>query len=252
MDFTTIASLITAVAALIASFAWPAAIFLGAWLFRKELRSVIAKLPGLIDRMRSVKVLEFEAQLEKVASQAASGEDPKGTISPSEIIVADQIADDIEEIGEQNLASQLDRLCIEYDTIRRVMPSSPERTRTLTQILVRMRILGPAMSKYIAIYMSSGSAGSRLAAIAMMQIQPEKADLGWLARRFTEEAPFVFYHAALALQNVANSAPGRLPQVKMVAASALHTLRSFDGEPDHDTIYVLEALLEDRTTGIYV
>lgn len=252
MDYAATASLITAFAALITAFAWPAAVFFGVWLFRKELRLVIAKFPGLIDRMKSVKVLEFEAQLDKLASQATSGEDAKGAISPSEIIVADQIAEDVEEIGQKNLASQLDRLCIEYDMVRRVMPPGVERTRTMTQILVRMRILGPSMSKYMANYMSSGAAGSRLAAIAMMQIQPEKADLGWLARRFKEEAPFVFYHAALALQNVANSVPSRLNQVKMVAASALDAVRSFEGEPDQETIYVLEALLKDQPSGNYV
>lgn len=252
MDYLATAPLITAFAALVAAFAWPFAVFLSIWLFRKEIRSVISKLPGLIDRMKSVKVLEFEAQLDKLASQATSGEDAKGAISPSEIIVADQIAEEVDEIGQKNLASQLDRLCIEYDTVRRVMPSGTERTRTMTQILVRMRILGPSMSKYMANYMSSGAAGSRLAAIAMMQIQPEKADLGWLARRFKEEAPFVFYHAALALQNVANGVPSRLAQVKIVAASALDTLRGFEGEPDQETIHVLEALLADRPGGNYV
>lgn len=244
--------MITAFAALVAAVAWPAAVFFTVWLFRKEARLAIAKLPGLFDRMKSVKVFEFEAQLDKVADQATSGEDAKGAISPSEIIVADRIKDEVAEIGEQAIASQLDRLCIEYDTIRRVMPSSDQRTRSMTQILVRMRMLGPSMSRYIANYMTSGSAGSRLAAVAMMQIQPEKADLDWLARRFKEEAPFVFYHAALALQNIANNIPSRLSEVKAVAARALDSIRSFEGEPDSETIYVLEALLEDRASGKYV
>lgn len=248
----SVAALITAMAALVTALAWPVAVFFVVWIFRKEVRLAIVKLTGLFDRMKSVKVFEFEAQLDKFADQATSGEDAKGAISPSEIIAADRIKDELAEIGEQTIASQLDRLCIEYDTIRRVTPSSDQRTRAMTQILVRMRLLGPSMSKFIANYMSSGSAGSRLAAVAMMQIQPDKADLGWLVRRFGEEAPFVFYHAALALQSIANSIPNRLPEVKAAATSALNMVRSFEGEPDSETIYVLEALLQDRASGKYV
>lgn len=245
-------ALITAIATLFAAIAWPAAAFCAVWLFRKEVRLIIAKLPALFDRVNSVKVFEFEAQLDKTADQATSGGDTNGTISPSEIIVADQIKEDVAEIGEQAIAAQLDKLCIEYDTIRRTMQPSRQRTHSMTKVLVRMRMLGPSMSKYIANYMTSGSAGSRLAAVAMMQIEPQKADIDWLVRRFKEDAPFIFYHSALALQNVANNVSDKLPQVKVAAANALGIVQSFDGEPDSDTIFVLEALLEDRDSGIYV
>lgn len=122
----------------------------------------------------------------------------------------------------------------------------------MTQVLVRMRMLGPSVSDNLNAYTSSSSAGSRLAAVAMMQIQPEKADLNWLLRRFSEDAPFIFYHASLALQSVVNNIPSRLPEVKITASKALKIVRSFDGEPDPETIFVLEALVEERDSGKYV
>lgn len=122
----------------------------------------------------------------------------------------------------------------------------------MTQILVRMRMLGPSMSKYMTTYMTSGSAGSRLAAVAMMQIQPEKADIDWLVRRFKEEAPFVFYHAALALQNVANNVPHLRAEVKRAANDALDIVNKFNGTPDAETMFVLKALLRDEDSGRYV
>lgn len=248
-----VAELITAVAALVAALAWPSALLAALLTFKKEIRQAIAKVPGLFDRMKSVKIFEIEAELEKVADEAIKGDAGKGgSISPSELMAAGRIKGESHEIGQQALLSQMDRLCVEYDTIRRIMPPSASRTRAMTQVLVRMRMLGPSVSDSLDAYTSSSSAGSRLAAVAMMQIQPEKADLDWLLRRFSEDAPFIFYHASLALQSVVNNIPSRLPDVKNTASKALQIVRSFDGEPDPETIFVLQALLEERDSGKYV
>jgi hypothetical protein len=84
-----------------------------------------------------------------------------------------------------------------------------------------------------------------LAAIAMMQMVPQIADLDWLQERFSSELPFVFYHAALALQNVANICDTREKKAKIreVAQRALKTVEGFAGVPDRGTIEVLEMLL---------
>lgn len=249
----SIAELVTALAALLAAVAWPAALLAGLLTFKKEIRHAIEKVPNLFDRMKSIKIFEIEAELEKVADEAVKSDANKGgSISPSELMVAGKIKGESHEIGQQPLLSQLDKLCVEYDTIRRIMPPSASRTRAMTQVLVRMRMLGPSVSDNMNVYTSSSSAGSRLAAVAMMQIQPEKADLNWLLRRFSEDAPFIFYHASLALQSVANNIPSRLPDVKITASEALVIIRSYNGEPDPETIFVLEALVEERDSGKYV
>jgi hypothetical protein len=86
----------------------------------------------------------------------------------------------------------------------------------------------------------------------MMQMQPDRADLTWLVRRFREDHPFVFYHAALAFQNVANDGdPEVLDEVKAATREALATLQAFKGEPDASSIQVLEAILADKDVGPY-
>jgi hypothetical protein len=74
---------------------------------------------------------------------------------------------------------------------------------------------------------------------------PRAADVEWLKERFFSEQPFVFYHAALALQNVANiaSAPDEKQRLRNVAQSALAKIESFPGAPDQGTIEVLKSLL---------
>ena len=80
-----------------------------------------------------------------------------------------------------------------------------------------------------------------------MQMVPHAADLEWLKDRFSLEQPFLFYHAALALQNVANvrNTPADKKRLREVAQQALDAVKSFSGVPDHNTIEVLEGLIAD-------
>jgi hypothetical protein len=108
-----------------------------------------------------------------------------------------------------------------------------------------MRSLAPSLIEYLDVYKGSGSAGSRLAAIAMMQMVPTFADVEWLEGRFSSDQPFLFYHAALALQNVADSREtieGKL-EIREAAQRALKQVKSFSGVPDRSTIEVLETLI---------
>lgn len=115
----------------------------------------------------------------------------------------------------------------------------------MTRVLVKMRSLAPSLVEFLGTYKGSGSPGSRLAAIAMMQMVPRVADLDWLRERFSSEQPFLFYHAALALQNVANifNTPEEKGRLREVAQQALDTVKSFAGVPDRSTIEVLEMLI---------
>jgi hypothetical protein len=115
----------------------------------------------------------------------------------------------------------------------------------MTRVVVKMRSLAPTLVDYLDVYKGSGSPGSRLAAIAMMQIVPRVADINWLRDRFSLEQPFVFYHAALALQNVANITGSTKDKelLREVAQGALAKIMSFDGVPDQETIEVLESLM---------
>jgi hypothetical protein len=227
--------LISAIAALL----WP--LIFGAVLFylRKEAREVLSKVPKLFDRIKSAKFAGTELILENLADKPDL---EKGAVTIDQISVASQIEMDSKNIGLDHLLKELDRLCLEYDQVRRIMPSSPNRTREMTKILVKMRGLSSALSPYVEVYKSSGSPGSRLAAIAIMQMQPELVDIEWIVERFRKEYPFAFYHAALALANLAN-----IPQSKdlavVTARRALEILEAFDGTPDQDTVEVLKTII---------
>ena len=185
-------------------------------------------------------------ELDRVADAEAEGAASKtGMITARQIEAAARIAIETRDVDARTLLGELDRLCLEYDSLRRTLPSGDNRTQAMTRVLVKMRSLAPSVIDYLDIYKGSGSPGSRLAAIAMMQMVPRAADLDWLKDRFSSEQPFLFYHAALALQNVANvceSAKERR-RLREVTQEALDKVKGFAGVPDANTIKVLENLI---------
>ena len=240
------AKLLTSFAALVGAIAWPITAFSIVYIFRTELRSALNKVPILLERVKKAALLGLSLELDRVADAEAESETNKtGNITPRQIEVATRIAVQMREVDPQTLLKELDRLCLEYDSFRRSLPAGPERTRAMTRVIVKMRSLAPSLLDYMETYKGSGSPGSRLAAIAMMQMVTQSADLDWLKERFSTEHPFVFYHAALALQNVANTCdtPEKRKRLREVAQQALATVKAFAGPPDRGTIAVLEMLL---------
>jgi hypothetical protein len=236
------AKLITAFGALLGAVAWPIAVLSITLIFRKEIKAGFARLPAILDRMRKMKLAGIEAELDKVAE--ASGQVQSGEVTPLQIEAAARI--EVEANSHvDDLSTQLDRLCLEYDAIRRSLPPSSKRTHAMTRVLVKMRALAPALVSLIDRYKGSGSSGSRLAAIAMMQMNPNVADVQWLAERFSKEQPFVFYHAALALQNLGSEGLSNVEWDELLGASqrALDQVKAFEGKPDQQTIEVLESLV---------
>lgn len=239
-----VAILITAVAALVSALIWPAVVFAILFLFRKEIRTVVGKVPGIIDRVQTLRLGAVEAQLEQLALAVPNTAQDSGVVTPEQVRVAASVAVQARDIESRELLKQMDRLSIEYDTIRRTMSGGPDRTTQMTKILVQMRGLARAVADSIELFKSSGSAGSRLAAIAIMQMDPTTKDLPWLRDRFHSDAPFIFYHAALALQNIANQMePKDLKQLVDIAEEARDKIRSFSGGGDVETLAVLDALV---------
>lgn len=238
------AKLLTAVAALVGAVAWPLAILVIVLVFRKELRSILSKVPVLLERVKKASISGIALELDRVAD-AEDGSNKKGAITPLQVEAASRIEIQKREFGSQTLLGELDKLCLEYDSLRRTLPPGDNRTRAMTRVVVKMRSLAPSLVDSLDIYKGSGSPGSRLAAIAMMQMVPLVADLNWLRDRFSSEQPFIFYHAALALQNVANisNTPEKKMHLRKVAEQALAAVKGFAGAPDRNTIDVLDTLL---------
>lgn len=240
------AKLIAALGTLLGAIAWPAIILVVAALFRHEIRLAASRLPTLLDRVTKMKIAGIEADLDRVADAVVGDEDSKGgAVTEDQTRTAARIAEKSKDVGVTPILNELDRLCLEYDSIRRAMASGRARTHAMTRVLVKMRSLAPTAADHIDAYRSSGSAGSRLAAVAIMQMVPETADILWLGERFAEEEPFVFYHAALALQNAINHAPRQAEDaIKLVAEQGLETISGFKGEPDQSTIMILQNIMD--------
>jgi len=231
------AKLIIAIAALLGAIAWPAALLIVVFVYRIQIRDLLV-------RLKRGKLGFVEIELEHLASTSMTKEvETSGAITVEQVDSAARIEAQSAEIGATELLRQLDKLGIEYDTIRRTMPPGPLRTAAMTRVLIQMRAVGPSVASRVDAYKGSGSPGARLAAVAIMQMHPQSADLPWLVERFRKDAPFIFYHAALALQNAANDAdPATRARVREAAREALGVVKSFAGTPDQDSITVLEPL----------
>lgn len=239
---------LTSIAALVGAVAWPGAFLILVFIFRAELKSALAKVPIILDRVKKATLAGVALELDRVADAEADSSTAKtGEVTARQIEAATRIEIETRDLDSNALLRELDKLCLEYDSLRRTLPSGDSRTRAMTRVLVKMRSLAPSLVDFIETYKSSGSPGSRLAAITMMQMVPSTADLDWLRDRFSLEQPFLFYHAALALQNVANvhNTPADKKRLREVAQQALHTVKSFSGVPDQNTIEVLESLIAD-------
>ena len=79
-----------------------------------------------------------------------------------------------------------------------------------------------------------------------MQMELSRADPNWLLLRFSEDVPFIFYHAALILENLARTRSGT-DKVDLVdvAQNALDIVEGFEGAPDSATVNVLNSIIAD-------
>ena len=239
------AALITAIAALTAALVWPVAIFAFVYLFKGKMSVALDKLPSILERANKIKLgwldLELDKQAESISGDIHGGEQ----ISAQQIQAAARVEVQAKSLDLQSLRDKIQQLCFEYETVRKVLPSGSERTRAMTQTFVKMRTLGPAVADWIEEMKASAVAGNRLLAIAIMQIDPDKADIDWLVERFETEKPFVFFHAANALRIVATSSfSTRANAARAAAEQALERINGFQGPRDSDTIRVLSAIVQ--------
>jgi hypothetical protein len=189
---------------------------------------------------RDSRYLEQELNVQAAAMIDGAEKQP-GNISTEQIRSAARVKVQAGGLDEDTLRGQLQQLCIEYETIRRVLPPGRERTRAMTEVLLKMRTLGPAVAGFLPELKASTSPGKRLAAVAIMQLEPDKADIRWLLGRFTQDKPFIFYHAAVALDKIAQQGDeARRAEAREAAKTALRTLEGFEGgQKDANSIAIL-------------
>ena len=101
-------------------------------------------------------------------------------------------------------------LAKEYEATRSSMPSGWERTRQMAAVFAKMKAAAPDGQALLNEFIESPSTGTRLAAIAILQMFPREQYVDWLATRLDNpelEAPFVGYQAAVALAEAVRALP---------------------------------------------
>jgi len=132
------AELITAIAALISALFWPITLIIFIAVFGREIKAILRKFPSMLDRAESVNLVGVvEAKLNQLVDASDSKTAQKGTISSEEVRVAASLQAQVKAnvIPQGDIYEQMDRLCIQYDTVRRAMRGGAERTREMTRIL---------------------------------------------------------------------------------------------------------------------
>ena len=242
-----VAALITAFAALISALAWPTALLAVLILFRHQLGIAFRDVPGMIGRMHKVKLGAFEAELSaKAADLMDEAVAEPGAISARQIQSAARMQVAAKTLSDEALRDQVQQLSVEYETVRKVLPPGTDRTRAMTNVLVRMRTLAPTVAKFIDELKASNLAGDRLAAVAIMQVNPTLADPDWLLERFRSDTPFIFFQTATVLRTLSNLEAGTNENYREIARQAAAIVSGFPGVPDPNTIAILNAVAEGK------
>lgn len=237
------AALITAIAALVSALAWPMVLLAVIFLLRDHIGIAAKDLPAVLRRMRKVKLGAFEAELDaKAESLVDEAIARPAELSPRQITTTATLAVTAHQLGEAAMRRQLERLCIEFDTIRKTMPSGYDRSRAMMGVLVRLRTLAPAIEKFLGELQGGRTEGERLAAIAIMQVNPDLADIDWLLARFRTDPPFLFAQAAAVLRSLLRQDATTADRAVAAAKTALQIVMAYPGEPDAGTLELLEAV----------
>ncbi len=208
--------MLTAIAELVGSVAWPLLVLLLIITQRKSLSTLLSNLesltfPGGIEaKIRRNVEKETKAILEK---------EPKASekLSERQLEAAERIQSLADSADISVVRKQMDDSAKEYERLRASMPAGPERTRRMEVVATKMRTLGLAAAPLLSEFAKSDSPGRRLAAIAILQVAPHAEYLDWLAERLDAEKPFLGYHASVALE-VAARVLDRVDKEKIRAA----------------------------------
>ena len=243
MDFDH--ELVNAWAAMAQALVWPIVFVVTLFIYRNAIKSLLKGFPDIFRRLNK---LDLPGGISAYLSGEKSDVNSlnSGQVTEKQIVESNKIAEKLTFSQAKQATSVMDDLINEYDKIRRDIPfSSQERTRILDGIVIKMRVLSASLVDRIGAYRNSVSPGARLAAVVIMQMEPLTVDTEWLVKRFSSEQPFIFYHAAIALERSFHyhADPAR-KLIWQAADDALNILSKFDGDADQNSLDVLEDILD--------
>jgi hypothetical protein len=131
-------------------------------------------------------------------------------------------------------------LAREYEEIRIHVPPGPEKTVKMEVVIARMRELAGAPHSLLEELTSSDSLGERLAAIAILQKEPDPSYLDWLAGQLAQDpGAFHGYHAAMALREAVHRL-GREHRIPLQGAIAKARERMHEKDKGADAVKGLD------------
>lgn len=119
--------------------------------------------------------------------------------SAETIAAAQEVANAAPPDRPEIVLQPLRKLASRYEALRQEKEYSPNRTRSMTDIVQKMRPYAIAAAPYIREMIDSASTGDHLAATVILQMKFMQEHMEWLARRLVEERAFIGYQAASAL-----------------------------------------------------
>ncbi|HZS56527.1 MAG TPA: hypothetical protein VFA65_19125 [Bryobacteraceae bacterium] len=249
--------LLKSIAELISALTWPAIVLI---LFARYHTQIGEGLGALASRMKQAENIELgplKLALSKSADLAAeiptspNPQDQRTAIQQQTRLAENlraKVALDPEMLPE--VRKKMDELARQYELLRSARDKQSRQASqieivAMNKVVSQMRALALSCLPYWDEYAQSDRPGDRLAAVVIVQMSPDPKYLNWLANRFQTDRPFIFYHAAVALQNMADQCwTEARDQIRNTAQQALKQVRSFDGVPDPKTVDILEGILQ--------
>ena len=254
---TNWAALLTAIAALLKAIAWPIVIVVVLVCYRSRISSLIVVFAKKLGTATKFKAGQFELEVTEQQVKQVLDETVKTARDDIQQKIPEEqlrAAEEVERLLQESQLSaalvvvsrQMESLISEYEDIRRRMPQEPMRIGRMNEVAAKMRALGLAARPLFRSFQSGQLAGERLAAICILQVAPDFGYFHWLIQRIkTEEQPFIFFQAAVAVLEVVKA---HMYADKNAVTSAIEDARQHianfqGGIPDQSTIDLLDMAL---------
>jgi hypothetical protein len=192
------AEMLKSVAELAAALAWPMVFVVLLVTQRRGLTQLLSSLVDIIEKSTRLKLGELiDVEVDRSAKQAEQSPSPEREVPPQEREAAARVDKLVGGAELPVIRQRMLEFAREYEATRSNLKPGPERTRAMNAIVAKMRTLAVAARPSLMEFAKADSSpGTRLAAIAILQLAPSLEYVSWLARRMTDEQPFVFIKQA--------------------------------------------------------
>ncbi len=243
------AETLKSISELAGALAWPIVFVVLLLTQRRGLTQLLSSLVDIIGKSKRLKLGELiDVEVDRSAKQAELTSAPEREVPPQEREAAVRVDKLVGGAELPVVRQRMLEFAGEYEATRSNLKPGPERTRAMNAVVAKMRTLAIAARPFLAEFaQSQSSPGTRLAAIAILQLAPTLEYVPWLVSRMADEQPFVFYQASLALLATVRAFGSRSEaELRPALEQSLQIVNSFKGgSPDRDTVETIKQALAE-------